>query len=287
MRYRCLSCQHMWRKFSALDNRNCPECSSPNWASVDTLERAHQLEPSGEGAPRIRENENAKTRYELSQLVEAILAEHNLSVPEGTAEMLVKTIINCHWFKRKPKRQKGKEPSPRERLRAALRHAIKLLKYANTRPSHADSIAKRSERLREALNDADVVLWLAVATPRVYVLELLNATEFDKDTLTSLNRALSAILSDKSGARTGRPRGELSRIVHAGCIAWLRAGRRGGYSWSRSAGLIGRLPDFIRDLVSLCAGPRKYLQLTTNAALYAQLNVAFPYCKRTLKRRAR
>lgn len=251
------------------------------------MERAQQFNSVEHAKRRVREKEDADLRRRLPRRVKALFRKHKLTAPDETAEMIVKTIMKS-WLKPKPKKQKGKQPSPRERLRTALTHATKLLEYTDTPPSHGNSIAKRSERLRKALGHGDAVIWLAVATPQVDVSKLLSKLDFDRTTLTKLVRALSAALSDKSGARTGRPRGELSRIVQAGCIAWLKAGRRAVYKWDRGTGcLVGQLPKFIRDLVFLCASRRRYLRLTTDAALYAQLEVALPYCERTLKRPAR
>ncbi len=69
-RYRCLTCQHLWRESSAPDHRNCPACKSPNWAPVDILEHAQQLNTVPQGKRRFREREDAKARQkELPRLV--------------------------------------------------------------------------------------------------------------------------------------------------------------------------------------------------------------------------
>jgi len=283
MQHRCLTCGHLWRKSSAADHDNCPECKSPNWASADTLERAQRLDPIEEQERGKRERDDAKARIELPQCVTSLLGKHGLTVPVGTTEMIIKTIAKCRWLKSRTKKQKGKELSPRERLKVARTHATKLLKYANTGSSHANSVAKRSESLRKALEDVDAVIWLAVANPPVDVPELLNEQVLDSDALTRLIRSLDAALSTKNGARTGRPVGKLSRIVCAGCITWIRAGRKRGYRWDHvTAALLGPLPEFIRDLLSLCAGSNMRLRPTD-----VPLHTALKDCKSDLAQRDR
>ena len=210
-----------------------------------------------------------------------------MNVPQGTAEMLVKTIVKSHRLNPKTKKMKAKEPSPRERLKVARTHATKLLKYANTGSSHPNSIAKRSDRLYLALDHLDAVIWLALAYPSVDVPEVLNKPVLDSDELTDLIRSIDAALSTNNGARTGRPVEKVCRIVRAGCIAWIRAGRKRGYRWDdAAAGLVGPLPELIRDLFSLCAGPQNTIHLT-DAALHSQLKAALPYCEVALTRRTR
>jgi hypothetical protein len=294
MQHRCLACGHLWRKSPAADHDNCPEWKSPNWASVDSLERAQRLDPieqrergERERERSKRETERAKARRELSQDVKALLTKHNLTTPEETAEMIVKTIVKCRVPEPRPTKHKGEEPSPRRRLTVARTHAIKLLEDTTTGASHKDSVAKRSERLRKALDDSRAVIWLASATPPVHVPELLDRLKtggLHKRELAGLVQALDSILS-KDGRSTGRPPEETARIVRAGCIAWLRAGQKGCYGWDGFAdALVGPLPKFIRDLFSLCAGLQNTIELT-DAALHSQLKVALTYCKRALSRR--
>jgi len=295
--YRCLACGHLWRKSSAADHDNCPECKSPNWASVDTLERAQRLDPTEqrergerERERSKRETERAKLRRELSREVKALLTKHNLTMPEITAEMtmemIVKTIVKCRVPEPRPTKQKGMKKSTRDRLLVARRHAKKLLKYTESPPSHAESVPKRSMSLHQALDDWGAVISLASATPRVHVphlLDRLQAGRLRRRELTGLVQVLDSILS-KDGKKTGRPLEETARIIRDGCIAWLRAGRKESY-WQREGGpLEGPLPKFIRDLFSLCAGPQNNPHLT-DAALHSQLKVALPYVESSHSRR--
>jgi predicted nucleic acid-binding Zn-ribbon protein len=162
IKHRCLACGHRWGKSSDADHGNCPVCSSPNWASVDTLERAQRLDRDPIEIKRCardkREKERIKARHELSKMVKALLKMHKLTQPKETAAMtvdlLVKAIVKCRMPEPRPTKHKGEEPSPRQRLTVARTHATKLLKYATNGASHKDSVAKRSERLRQALNDS-------------------------------------------------------------------------------------------------------------------------------------
>lgn len=232
------------------------------------------------------ERRHARVRKNLPRRVAALLRKHKLkNVPQSTAEMLVKTIVKSHRLKPRPKKTKGKEPSPRERLKVARTHATKLLKYANTGASHANSIAKQSDWLSSALDHWDAVIWLALANPPVDVPELLNKPVHGSDALIGLVRSLDAALSTNNGTRTGRPVEKVTLIVRAGCIAWIRAGRKRGYRWDQvAAAVVGPLPRFIRDLLSLCAVASSNRRLRpTDAALHSALKVAIPYCKRVLE----
>jgi hypothetical protein len=292
---RCLACGHLWRKSSAADHLNCPICSSPNWASVDTLERAQRIDPieqrergERERERGQRETERTKARRELSQAVKALLTKHDLTLPEETAEITVETIakeiVKCRVSEPRPTKQKDKKKSPRDRLLVARRHAKKLLKYTESPPSHAESIPKRSMSLHKALDDWGPVISLASATPRVHVprlLDRLQARGLSKRELAGLVQALGSLLS-KDGRSTGRPREETARVIRAGCIAWLRAGRSESYWQSEEGPLTGPLPEFVRDLFSLC--PENNFQVT-DAALHWQLKVALPYCESSHSRR--
>jgi hypothetical protein len=265
---------------------------------VDTLERAQRIDPieqrehgERERERNQRETERSEARRQLSQDVKALLTKHNLTMPEETAEITVETIakeiVKCRVPEPRPTKQKGKKKSPRDRLLAARRHAKKLLKYTESPPSHAESVPKRSMSLHKALDDWGAVISLASATPRVHVprlLDRLQAGGLSKRELVVLVQALDSLLS-RDGRSTGRPRKDTAPIIRAGCIAWMRADRKGGYGWDDVAAvLVGQLPKFVRDLLSLCPGPQNNLQLT-DAALHWQLKVVLPYCESSHSRR--
>ena len=162
---------------------------------------------------------------------------------------------------------KGERLSPRERLKKARTHAVKLLEYAARRPSHADSISKRSTSLHKALDDWDALIWLATVAPPVNVSDLLDRLQaggLNNSELTGLVRALDSVLSKdlKNLERTGRPTEQLMYVIRGGYIAWHRAGGATSFYWDEASGrLTGLLPEFIRDLISYCDGTNERMQV--------------------------
>ncbi|MGO9592270.1 MAG: hypothetical protein ACLQFT_20615 [Steroidobacteraceae bacterium] len=199
-------------------------------------------------------------RYSLSAYIptaKTLLDQHGLTLPDGTVEMLAKTIQKCSILEPRPKKQKGKDASPRERLRVALTHARKLFQYTERRPSHSTSIPNRIDSLCDALNHLDAVVWLGVASPPVDVtsfIEQLKNSDLaeNRDELSKLIQSLKNVLS-AAGERSGRPIARRALVVRAGCIAWLRAGKDvpDRYWWLNKM-KEEPLTDFICDLLKTC-----------------------------------
>jgi hypothetical protein len=199
-------------------------------------------------------------------LIRKLLSKHGLRVPEGTIEMLTKTLISC---------RRGWQPTTgqddtRQRLRMALVHAEALRRYIKKPPERPTSIATRSESLRAALDGLDAVVWLAVSVPPIDVSSLLDRLDtdgLDGEELTRLLQAIDYALA-ANGKRTGRPVERATSVVRAGCIAWFRAGRRDSYNtWSRDFAA-EPLPSFLRDLLHCC-----WLDLSAEA-LYSATKAA-------------
>lgn len=197
-------------------------------------------------------------------IAEELVKSHALDVPAATVDMLATTITNCRTLEPQPKKEKGKEPTPRERLEKARTHTRMLLKYTKRRPSHAESIKGWSEKLLAALDDFTPIVWLAIESPPIDVPWLIDWLKSGvrskdeltkhKDELTRLASGLNSILSRKSKS-TGRPTETLARIVSGGCVAWLNSGRTDTpYEKHWSGELSGPLPPFIRELLACCDG---------------------------------
>lgn len=150
----------------------------------------------------------------------------------------------------------GGRRTPRARLRIALTHARKLLEYAGRRQQRSDRIRNRKAKLHGALNNLDVMIWLAIATPRADVRELLahlGRDALDTGKLATLVQALDAARA--GSGRSGRPIAQAIKVLRGGSVAWLRAGRKDSYRWNDVEGrLTGALPVFIRDLFACCDG---------------------------------
>lgn len=190
-------------------------------------------------------------------VAEELAKSHKLKVPASTIETLATAIMKCRTLEPRPKKQKGEEPSPRERLETALTHARKLLEYTERNASHGNSISTRSESLRDALDDSNAVIWLAVASPPIDVpllVDRLKSYTLNKDELTKLVSSLDSTLS-RDSERTGRPTEMLARIIRAGCDAWLKSNPKKSFMWNDKLGCLeGSLPPFIRGLLSACDG---------------------------------
>ena len=199
-------------------------------------------------------------------IVKALLARHNLQVPENTSSMLVKTVMSS----RRAKKLSGGRNPIREQLRTALTHVHALLRYTEKRPTRFDSIKKRSKTLREALDSPEAVVWLGVAVPAIDVPGLLHRLDvgtLNGDELTSLAQAIGNALST-DGARAGRPMERSTSVVRAGCIAWFRGHRKDSYNtWSQDFSN-APLAKFLRDLLSNC-----WLHLS-DVALYSAAKTA-------------
>ena len=209
-------------------------------------------------------------------VISELLSKHRLKVPDGTAETLAKTILKCHVLKTRTTSQKAANLPRRKRLSRALTHARKLLEYAQRKPSHRNSVPNRVRSLRTALDNGEVVMWLALSTPPIDIPTLLTLPDNGspaKADLEALVRALEHNLSTK-GKRTGRRTGRPMTVVVGGCIAWVRAGRRLSYFWydaKERAG--GSLAAFVRDFLKVCG-----LQMS-EAALHSELRDAVLYIK--------
>jgi hypothetical protein len=208
-----------------------------------------------------------------------LLARHGLTVPDSTTEMIAKTIAKRYKL---GSRQK-KELSPRERLRKAHTHAVKLLEYTErgTKDSRlCASISTRSASLFGALNDLGVVIRLATATSLdvVGILGRLESGGLSKDELTRLIPALRSALP--ASGRPGRPREDTAHVLRGACIAWLRAGRAQKYTWDEVSGrLKGPLAAFARDLLDCCQ-----LEAPSDNALYCTIRVALRDCQGAIRR---
>lgn len=208
---------------------------------------------------------SAAQRY-LPQVRE-LLDNHKLKVPLSTADMLAETVRKCH----SPPKQRMRRT--RERFRTALTHARALLRYAQKPPTRSESVKKRFDKLRDALNGFDAIVWLSVPIPQIRsVLHRIQAGRTpNTDELTRLIQALSKTTS-AAGARSGRPMEQLTAVVRAGCITWFRAGRKLSRTWDDVSEFVGGpLADFIRDLLTLCDLKMK------EGALYSAIQAAVPY----------
>jgi hypothetical protein len=268
--YECLSCGSEWRYWA----ERCPSCKSTNWATQKTLQ-AYKEASQGRRAKASRQQLLAN----CADLARELLEKHKLTVPEGTTEMIAKTIAK-HY--NSELRSKNKGPSPRERINKAITHAAKLLQYAKRgigdRRLQA-SISVRSASLRQALSDIGVVIWLAssMTIDVAYVLDRLTSG-LSKEELTRLIRALRSALT-RTG-KSGRPPGETAYVLRAACIAWLRAGRSEKYTWDASSDILkGPLSAFVRELLVYCD-----LTAPSDNALQCALRVALPDCRASLGR---
>lgn len=186
---------------------------------------------------------------------------------EATRTNLADTIGRCR------RSSKPSVQQTRKRLRTALTHAQALLLYTQKRPTHADSVEKRTKKLHDALNGFDIVIWLEVPISRVRsILSRLKAGKtLGADELTRLVRAINDTLST-AGARTGRPMKRSTVVVRAGCVAWLRAGRNPSRSWNDAKSCAtGKLAAFLRDLFHACD------MRVADTALYSAIGEAIPF----------
>jgi hypothetical protein len=202
-----------------------------------------------------------------------LIARHKLRVPAKTAEMLANTILKCRVLPRRTKQMEAKLPR-RRRMQRALAHARKLLEYKQRGTSHADGISTQVKWLRSALNDREVVMWLACAQPRLDASKLFYPVSSPSQSkLVVLVRALEYCLSS-NGDRTGRPRTQRAAVVAAGCITWFRAGRKLSCTWNGvEECTTGPLAEFMRALLKECR-----LDMM-DAALYSALRDAIHYVK--------
>jgi len=209
------------------------------------------------------------------EAVRQLLASHRLDVPPVAADMLTNTVLKCRVLARREERMATELPR-RKRMQRALKHARKLLQYTQHKPSHASSIPAQIKRLHNALNDVEVVVWLALARPRIDVPALL--ARHGKADAGGLNpnvlvRALEFYLSQK-GKRSGRPKGRSTAVVTGGCIAWFQGRRKLTVTWNEIKGrTTGPLSSFVRDFLQICRLTMK------EGTLYSALRVAVPYIK--------
>ena len=202
-------------------------------------------------------------------IVDVLLEKHKIEATQAIRNLFAENIRRC---------RRGSIPGvrqTRERLRKALTHAQALRRYAEKAPTRADSIEKRSKKLREALNRLDALIWLEVPSPQVRSIlhRLKTSGSLSADELTRPIQALDSTLSVK-GARTGRPMELVTNVVRAGCIAWFRAGRKLSFFWNDVEECTGgSLAAFARALLNICA-----LKMS-EPALYSALRNAVPYIK--------
>jgi hypothetical protein len=264
-RFRCSACGAIWIKPDK--KGNCPKCHLPtvSWRKY---------------VPMVRD----------------LFKKHGLRRRQPT-ELIAKTIAK---LPQRRNRQKVEEATPREHLKKARGHTVKLLEYARRRFKLAHEagpgckartapmrrLTKRLQSLQSALDHSDVVFWLTLARPTVDVQELLlrlKAADYAVSlSASNLSRLLKALDYTLSGSgRTGRPMADQTRVIRAACFAWLYAGRHQRFTWDESSGkLTGPLAIFAQDLLSRCNMPM------SDAALHRALQIHIRECKAALKRRA-
>ncbi len=196
-------------------------------------------------------------------IADALLEKHSLHVDDATSHALTTAIMHSRVL---PATEKGTQAhSPVSAAAKALTHARKLLEYAATPPKRKDSISKRCRSLHAALlGNSPLALGLGVRMEGIanrpdygQLLDNLEAGSVDVAALSVLIEPLNAIVAESHGwQRVGRPWGLGKRIVRMGCIVWRRSGNaRLNYQWNDDSGkLIGRMPNFLRDLIACCNG---------------------------------
>lgn len=214
----------------------------------------------------MRVSEYLRARYQ--PIADDLLRQHGLSVDQQARDMLAGTIMHARTL---PRDDPPRQHSPISNADSALRHARKLLQYAQTPPRRKESIPTRCESLLAALLEESplpVALGIRLASsgaPLDYgaLLDTLEARRIDVTAVSVLVDTLEAVTADREGwRRVGRPHGQAWAIVRAGCMVWRIAGRpRLGYRWNDvERSLTGVLPDFLRGLLACCNGTHELVR---------------------------
>ena len=197
-----------------------------------------------------------------SPVVDALLVMHDLTLPDEThdrtRDMLADAISKYRELPQPEPMPRGSR-SAMPALRIARTHAKKLIQYADHSPARKSSLQLRRTRLAVALRSNELgVGWDLVHAgidPKT-LLDALDEGDVDTGTLRRLVQVVNDVEEQPGGI--GRPWAQRTYVVRDGCIAWERAGRPIEFRWNSSRGdggeLTGALPDFLRDLVSCCAG---------------------------------
>ncbi len=184
-----------------------------------------------------------------------LLAKHSLEVPEATRDNLAFAI--ALYFERPQTDQR--EPGSRSvlpALRTARTHARALIGYSTRPPSRGASVRLRCTKLAAAIRTGEELLGMGLAIVGIdpdKLLQGLDACQYD---VCILQRLIDHVDREElAGGARGRPWAQDTTIIRAGCITWLRAGKRIGYTWDDEVErLSGDLPAFLRDLTSICRG---------------------------------
>lgn len=184
-----------------------------------------------------------------------LLAKHALHVPEATRDNLASAIA---LYLERPQSDQ-REPGSRSvlpALRTARTHARALIEYSKRAPSREASVRLRCEKLAAAIRSGDVLLGMGLALVGIdpdKLLQGLDARQYDACVLQRLIEYVDR--EELSGGARGRPWSRDTYLVRAGCITWLRAGKKIGYTWDDEVErLTGDLPAFLRDLTAICRG---------------------------------
>ena len=184
-----------------------------------------------------------------------LLAKHSLEVPEATRDNLAFAI--ALYFERPQTDQR--EPGSRSvlpALRTARTHARALIGYSTRPPSRGASVRLRCTKLAAAIRTREELLGMGLAIVGIdpdTLLQGLDASQYDVCVLQRLIEHVDR--EELAGGARGRPWAQDTTIIRAGCITWLRAGKRIGYTWDDEVErLSGDLPAFLRDLTAICRG---------------------------------
>ena len=217
-------------------------------------------------------SEFSLTKYR--RIADGLLQAHRLKVADDTRDMLAKTILQCRAALAKNPSNKGIVRVPTAALKSAARHASALTRYFRVPPARKGSVAKRMDLLSGTLDSLPVVVSLAVSKPpsnSVYLVNRLRNRSASSEDIAQLLSSLHHLLANRR--RPGRPISRTTPAVRGGVIAWQRAGRRRSYTYRDEAEtLSGKLPDFLRALLSACG------QELSDPRLKSAMLAAFKAC---------
>lgn len=184
-----------------------------------------------------------------------LLAKHALKVPGTTRDNLAFAIALYLERAQSDQRDPGSR-SVLPALRTARTHARALIEYTTRPPSRVTSVRLRCEKLAAAIRSGRELLGLGLAIVGIDPDNLLQGLDACQYEVSVLQRLIEHVDREElAGGARGRPWARDTTLIRAGCITWLRAGRRIGYTWDDEVErLSGELPAFLRDLTAICRG---------------------------------